>query len=823
MCAVATPKHKWPPAPRVEDERVARSYEVSDSSLSSYIEDDDSVVSRGTIDQWPIILPVESPGPCNQSAHHDENIMSRKNAAAKDMPIYRKATDNTLHTSSLKRSQSERRPTSKVRFSEPPGRDEHSRVRMGPVPSKANMKYSTEPEATANATGKDAMSSQKSNSSSKSHRKSVIQGPEGPRSQGANYSLGYTSQQKVSSHPAATSKKYSADELDNRSDFSDAWESVQRLDISSDGGDRRPHRRQHAGEWYSDDEVFSSHRSSHKSRYSPPAADESVRKESQDTKTSRRSRKDDTMEPAPRQRGSSRRRKPMATEEMYSYISETSSGKGKNSSRSERRRSNSSLPRLERANLESCANKYQDTTDEHFSEPMPKLPATTTAPPYDGALTQQQAFAPVTFVPSGQDYNPEGWEYISPAPCYECTGHDAGWSTTPYLPAVDMPLQPPYLGYQDNTMSNAPALSSTLAGQEIPSRGAVKPHRQVSPRRRCEETPALAPCPRSIAMADYNDWSTIVGLTHMNICPSCTQQIKKTRFDKLVIPAPPQPLGLPVRCSMSQPWARLAWVQTMKLGLNHLELLYQLTRPSSIYKGCPGRTPSTQTWYRVIDPDTGRLMPNFNACASCFRNVRILMPSLRDSFQPSSTSQERTCDLRCGSTRFIQYLDLLDVAATRHRHDPGHKPDLRDFIRYAKRKNRIYDCPRDHLIVGPWHGIDELPEFTVCEDCYDDVVWPFGNSPVASLVSPTVQMTPDRAGPASRQASCQLYSPRMRMMFREAVRRSDFGYLRAAVLARYQAENAFRENKRLLMEDVSLGYDRDAELRKNAAEWRRWE
>ncbi|EGD97577.1 hypothetical protein TESG_04983 [Trichophyton tonsurans CBS 112818] len=774
MCAVATPKHKWPPAPRVEDERVARSYEVSDSSLSSYIEDDDSVVSRGTIDQWPVILPVESPGPCNQSAHHDENIMSRKNAAAKDMPIYRKATDNTLHTSSLKRSQSERRPTSKVRFSEPPGRDEHSRVRMGPVPSKANMKYSPEPEATANATGKDAM---------------------------------HTSQQRFQSS-SSTSKKYSWwMRLDNRSDFSDAWESVQRFDVSIDGGDRRPHRRQHAGEWYSDDEVFSSHRSSHKSRYSPPAVDESVRKESQDTKTNRRSRKDDTMEPAPRQRGSSRRRKPMATEEMYSYISETSSGKGKSSSRSERRRSNSSLPRLERANLDNYANKYQDTTDEHFSDPMPKLPITTTAPPYDGALTQQQAFAPVTFVPCGQDYNPEGWEYISPAPCYECNGHDAPWSTTPYLPTVDMPLQPPYMGYQDNTMSNAPALSSTLAGQEITSRGAVKPHRQVSPRRRCEETPALAPCPRSIAMADYNDWSTIVGLTHMNICPSCTQQIKKTRFDKLVISAPPHPLGLPVRCSMSQPWARLAWVQTMKLGLNHLELLYQLTRSSSIYKGCPGRTPSTQTWYRVIDPDTGRLMPNFNACASCFRNVRILMPSLRDSFQPSSTSQERTCDLHCGSTRFIQYLDLLDVAATRHRHDPGHKPDLRDFIRYANVRT----------------ASTTVPVITSSLDCYDDVVWPFGNSPVASLVSPTVQMTPDRAGPASRQASCQLYSPRMRMMFREAVRRSDFGYLRAAVLARYQAENAFRENKRLLMEDVSLGYDRDAELRKNAAEWRRWE
>ncbi|KAM5454803.1 hypothetical protein MaudCBS49596_002100 [Microsporum audouinii] len=822
MCAVAVPKHKWPPAPRVEDEIIALAYEVSDSSLSSRIEDDDSVVSRGTIDQWPIILPVETPGPCNQSAHHDEFIMSKNNASETDMPFFRKASDTKPNPSSLKRSQSERRPANKVRFSEPPGKDEYSRVRMGPAPSKANMKCMPEPES-ATATGKDVMSSQQSNSSSRSHHKTVIPGPEGPRSQGANNSLGYTSQQKVTSHPAATYNQYSADELDNRSDFPDSWKSVQRFDISLDNGDRRPYRRQHAGEWYSDDELFSSHRNSHKAQYWPPTVDEPLKKEAPDTKSNRKSRKDDTTEQTPRRRGTSRRRKPIATEELYSYIPETSDSRGKSSSRSERRRSNSSLPRLERSKLDTCTHRYPDPTDGPNADPMPSLPVTSAGTAYDGALAQQPSFPPITFSPSGQDYNPDGWEYITPVTCYECNGHDAPWAAPSYLPAVDMPIQPQYIGYQENAMALGPAPNSALAGREAVSRGVVKPQRQVSPRRRDDSPASLAPCPRSIAIADYGDWSTIIGLNHLNICPSCTQQIQKTRFESLVIPAPRQPLGLPIRCSLSQPWARLAWVQTMKLGLNHLELLYQLTRPSSIYKSCPGRTPSTQTWYRVIDPDTGRLLSSFNACASCFRNVRILMPSLRDSFQPSSTSQERTCDLRCGSTRFIQYLDLLDVAATRHRHDPGHKPDLRDFIRYAKRKNRLYDCPRDHLVVGPWHGIDELPEFTVCEDCYDDVVWPFGNSPVASLVSPTVQMSLDKKTPVSRQASCQLYSPRMRMMFREAIRRSDFGYLRAAVLARYQAETAFRENKQLLMEDVSMGYDRDAELRKNAAEWKRWE
>ncbi|KAK2882655.1 hypothetical protein FQN49_000129 [Arthroderma sp. PD_2] len=817
MCAVASPKHKWPPAPRVEDVLSALSYEVSDASLSSNIEDDDSVVSRGTIDQWPIILPVETPGSCNQSTQNNECFISRKIAAETDMPVFRKASDSTANPPSLKRSQSERRPPSKVRFSEPPGRDEHSRIRTGPVPSKANLKYTPEPKS--NASGKDIMSSQRF--SSKSHRKAMIPGPEGSRSQGTNSSLGYSSQQNVTRHPAVTSSQYSADELDNRSDFSGSWKSFQQSDISTDSGSRKAHRRQHAGEWHSDDEISSSYRSAHKSKYWRPTLDEFLRQEAHDTRSTRKSRNDYTPEQTPRQSGSTRRRKPMATEELYSYIPE--SNKGKSSSKSERRRSNSSLPRLERSKLDTCTHRYLDPTDRSSSDPTPNLPATSTGMAYEGALAQQTTFPPISFDQSGQDYNPEGWEYVSPPACYECNGHDAPWPAPTYLPTIDIPPQLPYIGYQENPLQLAPGPSSTFAGQESMSRGTIVPQRQVSPRRRCEEAPAsLAPCPRSIAIADYGDWSSIMGLTHLNICPSCTQQIEQTRFERLIIAAPVQPLGLPIRCSFSQPWARLAWVQTMKLGLNHLELLYQLTRPSSIYKHCPGRTPSTQTWYRVIDPETGRLMPNFNACASCFRNVRILMPSLRDSFQPTSTSQERTCDLRCGSTRFIQYLDLLDVAATRHRHS-GHKPDLRDFIRYARRKNRLYDCPRDHLVVGPWHGIDELPEFTVCEDCYDDVVWPYGNSPVASLVSQTVQMTPDKKARATRQASCQLYSPRMRMMFREAVRRSDFGYLRAAVVARYQAETAFRENKKLLLEDVSMWYDRDAELRKNAAEWKRWE
>lgn len=334
----------------------------------------------------------------------------------------------------------------------------------------------------------------------------------------------------------------------------------------------------------------------------------------------------------------------------------------------------------------------------------------------------------------------------------------------------------------------------------------------------------LSPCPRQIPTSDFNDWYTIIGLTHLDICPSCMRQIGGSRFRNFFMPSQPKPRDAKVRCSFSQPWARLAWVQTMKLGLSHLELLYQITRSPPDCKPCPGRKSSFQSWYRIIDPDTGRTLSDFNACESCYRNLRLVMPILRDSFKLTTRAKNRTCDLRSESTRFMRYLDLLELAASRTNYTSGPRrstPDIRSFVRYAKRKSTMYDCQRDHLAAGPWHFIPELPEFTVCEDCYDDVVWPLGNKPVAGLVSRNLKLVCKKG--QGRQASCQLYSPRMRTKFREAVKRGDLSYLEKALHKRLDAEATFRQKKRHLLEEVARGYDRDAELRRNAEVWKRHE
>lgn len=336
------------------------------------------------------------------------------------------------------------------------------------------------------------------------------------------------------------------------------------------------------------------------------------------------------------------------------------------------------------------------------------------------------------------------------------------------------------------------------------------------------EAMCLLPCPKNIPMADYRDWYTIAGLTHLDICRSCMKQMTRSRFRSAFIRSAPKPAGTFVRCAMSEPWARVAWVQTIKLGLDHLELLYQVTRPIHDGDRCSGWSTTAQTWYRVADPETGRSLPEFNGCAPCFRKLQILMPSVRSGFRSQIIAQQQNCDLWTSSPRFFQYLELLDTAATRSLFEPDGYVNLREFIRYVRRKSTIDDCPRDHLRIGAWHYIPELPEFTICEDCYDDIVWPMSHSPIANRISRTVRYLPgSRRNPkGAQQASCQLYSARMRAIFREAVRQGDFSHLKAAALKRYRAERCFRERKKTLLGEVARGYDCDTQLRRNADEWK---
>ncbi|KAJ5713396.1 uncharacterized protein N7483_010577 [Penicillium malachiteum] len=332
----------------------------------------------------------------------------------------------------------------------------------------------------------------------------------------------------------------------------------------------------------------------------------------------------------------------------------------------------------------------------------------------------------------------------------------------------------------------------------------------------------VTPCPRSTPVSGFQDWYTLKGLTHLNICPSCMTQIGHSRFRDYFIPSLPNN-GEKIQCAFGNAWTRLAWTQMIKKEHQSLEMLYQMTRPPPGTPECPGRHKVKNVWHRIIEPETNTYLPRLHVCTSCARNVRILMPSHRDTFQPDSRPEEGFCAFVTTSPRFVQYIDLLDNAANHAK--PSRRPDLREFLGYARRKIVLRDCQRDKPMRSGWHYMADLPELLACGDCYDEVVWPLSREKyaIAEDFYPKMRYLPGDGPDRCRMASCSLYSPRMRAKFREAVINDDFSGLKDVSLRRFEAERRFQDRKEELLDAEERGYRCDVEIRKAIEEWRRWE
>lgn len=377
--------------------------------------------------------------------------------------------------------------------------------------------------------------------------------------------------------------------------------------------------------------------------------------------------------------------------------------------------------------------------------------------------------------------------------------------------------------------SSRPTPSVKFQEEQIPKRSLSQSAsaRQPSPAQKLPNPSGLCliPCPRSTPVTGHQDWYTLKGLTHLDICPTCMNQIAHSRFRDFFIPSLPQSPDQAVRCAFSNPWTRLAWTQMIKKKHDSLEVLYQMTRPPPGIRRCPGRIITNQTWHRVVDPDTGLYLPRFHICGSCTRKVRILMPGHRDTFTHCPEPQERACDFVPNSPRFVQFIDLLDSSATRAEKDPSRRPDIREFLSYARRKVVLRDCRRDRAVMSTWHYIPSLPELSVCEDCYDEVVWPLAknNHAIARMFSTSMRLLPGDGPNRCREASCQLYSSKMRALFRDATSKNDFQALKNISLRRFEAEQRFKDRREELIIAEEKGYNCDVEMKKAVDEWRRWE
>lgn len=342
-----------------------------------------------------------------------------------------------------------------------------------------------------------------------------------------------------------------------------------------------------------------------------------------------------------------------------------------------------------------------------------------------------------------------------------------------------------------------------------------------------EPAPVLPPpCPRSVPRSGFSDWYTIKGIPEIDICPSCMGTLGNTKFRDHFIPAMPKARGQEVKCSMSNPWMRVAWAQIIKQNRSTLEMLWNLVHRPPTTRPCPGRRLETRPWYRMIDPAVGRPVPHFEVCSACVYAVDIIFPNLTGLLERTdSLVEECKCHLNIESRRFSRYIYELEKAHFRCKGRRFRNSDVQPLVDFTRKTARFRECDRDvPLLTSAWHFMPELPDFTICEECYEEVVRPLVDKPIARDVSRTLRLVPTaRPGQFRHGRTCQLYSDRMRRLFRDAVKHDDLEILHMPALKRLDAEQLLQEKHHLLMSDVKAGYDRTAELEKNTRIWKTWE
>jgi hypothetical protein len=353
----------------------------------------------------------------------------------------------------------------------------------------------------------------------------------------------------------------------------------------------------------------------------------------------------------------------------------------------------------------------------------------------------------------------------------------------------------------------------------------------------------LPTCPRGSATSKYDDWYSLQGHRNFDLCPSCYRGVfagtpfavhfSQSRFGE----RPTERF-----CDFSSPWIRLAWLLTVKQRRASLELIDSLADIADMERPCPGDRDvgsDRVTWYGVADQRDGVHVANFAICSCDKRMIETLWPTMQGYFTrlPSSYSskflQSYMCSLRTSSRRFPKYLDLLSELDAEAQ-DLGQRPNIKRFIQMARDNAFKGECGRNKTYVRkPWLFIPSLPEFTVCEECYDELVWPAYQSTttpntIPRLFNKALQLVPEESFDVG--SSCCLYSPRMRKVFDASVREADFTYLKRKAIERKRAETRIIREKKDIVHWMA-GLDRGSiqwERAKNEIkildkEWALWE
>lgn len=285
----------------------------------------------------------------------------------------------------------------------------------------------------------------------------------------------------------------------------------------------------------------------------------------------------------------------------------------------------------------------------------------------------------------------------------------------------------------------------------------------------------------------YTNWLTLPRCDNFTICLSCYEQVfYPTEFRDMFFQAPYRSREREVSCDLgTSPWYRIAWLMTRKYRRTDLRLIQGVSDVLSKDKvRCHGNARVTRMWYSITDPDTQRCINEFRVCSPCAKSVEILFPSLMGVFVPKDRQAEPKsgrCSLHFtpNRNRFLTYFDVFEKC-----HDVAMEtksaPDVQRLADNINFWVRVDECPRDEsLRNAEWYTMASIPEMTVCNECFLDVVFP---ELVADVDANTVAGSERRSAardfyrdptPIEAATVCQMASPKMREVFRRACRRED--------------------------------------------------
>ena len=354
-------------------------------------------------------------------------------------------------------------------------------------------------------------------------------------------------------------------------------------------------------------------------------------------------------------------------------------------------------------------------------------------------------------------------------------------SQTVHLASQDTPrsVRPPYQNYRSSCevpqiAQRGQAVQRPCGSSRTMSLGYAPAPREAQPFSRFRPR-----CSRAVPKLGYSDWSTIHGAEDLDFCPECTIAMSdwvdsRSWFKRSVS----RGRNVSVQCALGgDPWIRFAWNLTLQRRKSDLSLVKEIAHIEETSERCSGSAPQARIWFGIRNCDY-EFVPGFQVCHCDVRKIDFLMPEVKDLLvrMPASMCDDRRlCSTRRNSNRLHEYLECLLKTHNRAR-DAGKDADPGRLISLAKRLSRLRECPGDGICVGAlWHYMEDLPELTVCEECFDLIVEPEAQKEreLALMFNRAVA----RAYREGKGSSCQLYSTRMRQIFRTAVDENDYDYL----------------------------------------------